>query len=271
MHCLSSPPLGPFLDWWESLAIWACLSADDGAATYTFSLSEGSNHFFHLNKETRKIKTQQPGLHSVNDFSCATEVPERNHQDQGDATTSQHAHSTHNVYSQMDNSWFGTNWAGQSPAEGKALSSSDDSIWDSCENMEQASFSKISYQHPGTSVPRNDIVEKSLPLFGRADHSQDEDELLTAKEKLVLAGRAMNLLLIFLPILLFGGITLLLAQAIDNQQKRNGAQKLVHRGDEGTSSSQNETNGPPVKGDGAASWLRSSAFHSLCKGCRFVN
>lgn len=268
MRGVSSPPLGPFLDWWESLAVWACLPADHGPASCTFGLSAGNNHFFHVNKAVRWTKTHQEEPGAVDDSSCGTEGFVRIHQHQSSAASSQQVHLVSPEYSQMERQWFGTIRNRQAPAAHGPPSSSANSVWDSCENMEQGPTAKVSSQRAGPSAPRDVVLEKSLPLFGRGDHSQDEDELLTAQEKISLTARAIKLFVIFMPIVLLGGIALLLAHAIDSQKDPKGAQKREDRGEGGVLSSRSGANGAPVKHDGTASWLRSFAFHRLLEGCR---
>ncbi|KAL0035601.1 hypothetical protein WJX79_001935 [Trebouxia sp. C0005] len=138
------------------------------------------------------------------------------------------------------------------------------------------------------SVTGNDAREEAAPLFGRGDHSAQE-QALSVRDRCDLLMRASFLVTVFLPFLLLGPILLLLASqfAPSAPAQAQAAGLGAGAGNPGTSDQQAApaqknlgTSGeievmPPTQPSasrtqavGVASQLRTAAFKLLLMGCR---
>ncbi|KAL0050818.1 hypothetical protein WJX82_007739 [Trebouxia sp. C0006] len=138
------------------------------------------------------------------------------------------------------------------------------------------------------SVTGNDAREEAAPLFGRGDHSAQE-QALSVRDRCDLLMRASFLVTVFLPFLLLGPILLLLASqfAPSAPAQAQAAARGAAAGNPGTSDLQAapaqknlgtsgevevmqpaQASASRTQAVGVASQLRTAAFKLLLMGCR---
>lgn len=108
------------------------------------------------------------------------------------------------------------------------------------------------------------VEAPALPLYGRGDHVAEDARQLIAGERVWLAVRAAQLLVLFAPFLLLGVPLLLLASQLGSTAPQRQGQPGASAGaDEAAQTADGDVAVPP-----AASRLRTSAFKLLLRGCR---
>ncbi|GMH32943.1 hypothetical protein BSKO_00777 [Bryopsis sp. KO-2023] len=250
----SSPPLKPLLDLWESTEMWVFILPESCHGQRGFGMSEPRSVMLSINHGRHAPASTSSSQDREISFS-AFESPRRVQQQEDEGPSCSFEQPMERVSSPGKKEWVG--FLSRGKGDGGACSSSSEvSVWDSCADAERLSPNCRSSQMPVLNEEENrpstsgmSFDESELPLFGRQDHAQEE-EPLTSLEKTLLVARAVRLFFIFMPVVLFGGIVLVLANSLESGAQKERNAELA------------------AKKQKKASGMKTWAFDRLLAGCR---
>lgn len=228
--------------------MWAYLSTNHGRSVCAFGLTDSQATVFCVNKFIKKgIQPIGPSGSSLGDEPCLLA------QDMSPVEAHKEFSYIQKSQTNIVDSPFGI----QAHQGGMSTSSaSESSIWDSCLDAEHDTTKRLINGRRGSSYLEDRVSEEDLPVYGRGDHSQDDVTSISAQEKAILAMRAIKLLMLFVPILLFGGVALVIARGLEPKPcaSKKGPSSMISKASR--------------KKKDAASVIKTWACKKLLHGCR---